>query len=82
MWQAGAVEKSASGRDRQGLLPLSLSQLDDPEYWRKRAQELRDLAIKMGLDEARQQLLDIAADYERLANAAEERERNAQRPPR
>jgi hypothetical protein len=34
------------------------------------------------LDEARQQLLDIAADYERLANAAEERERNAPRPPR
>ena len=56
--------------------------LDDPEYWRKRAQELRDLAVKMGLDEARQQLLDIAADYERLANAAEERERNAPRPPR
>ena len=53
---------------------MSLSHLDDPEYWRKRAQELRDLAVKMGLDEARQQLLDIAADYERLANAAEERE--------
>ena len=59
---------------------MSLSHLDDPEYWRKRAQELRDLAVKMGLDEARQKLLDIAADYERLANAAEERERNARGP--
>jgi hypothetical protein len=70
-----------TGLYRQGLFPLSLSHLDDPEYWRKRAQELRDLAVKMGSDEARQQLLNIAADYERLANAAEERERNAPEAP-
>jgi hypothetical protein len=69
------------------LFPLSLSHFDDPEYWRKRAQELRDLAVKMGSDEARQQLLNIAADYERLANAAEKKKemprgpRGEKRPP-
>ena len=60
---------------------MSLSHLDDPEYWRKRAQELRDLAVKMGLDEAREQLLDIAADYERLANATEAKKKEMPRGP-
>jgi len=54
-----------------------LSTVHDAEYWRKRAKEVRAQADQMSRLEHKQDLLDIAGGYERLAERAEEK-RNAQ----
>jgi hypothetical protein len=46
------------------------STIEDAEHWRERAREARDQAEQMSSPEARQQLLEIAAAYERLAKLA------------
>ena len=46
--------------------------VDDPGYWRIRAENTRRLATGMKPGEAKTILLDIAERYERLARLAEE----------
>jgi hypothetical protein len=52
-------------------MPASFS-VDDPAYWRGRAEEARVLADKMK-DETSRQMMQIAEAYERLAKHVEER---------
>jgi hypothetical protein len=49
--------------------------LDNPQHWRKRAQEARALAGQMDDPHTKRALLDIAGRYDRLAERAEERKR-------
>ena len=49
------------------------SHLDDPEYWRDRAAQVRALADGISNEKARAAILQIAADYAHLAERAEER---------
>jgi hypothetical protein len=67
------TEAGYTRRARKGLPVVSSSHLDDPEHWRKRAREVRDLAAQVGLRSAKERLLDAAAGYDRLAERAEER---------
>jgi hypothetical protein len=46
---------------------------DDPHYWRDRAEKVRSLAYGVSNEKARNSLLEIAAEYEALANSAQER---------
>jgi hypothetical protein len=46
--------------------------LHDTEYWRNRAKEARAQAEQMSDPEARRELLEIAATFERLAKLAED----------
>jgi hypothetical protein len=46
------------------------SHLDDPEYWRDRAEQLRALADGISNQKAREAILRIAADCELLAHRA------------
>jgi hypothetical protein len=55
-----------ASRDMSGLL-------NDARYWRDRAEEARAIAAVMYFDSTRQQMLEIAEGYERLAEQAEER---------
>jgi hypothetical protein len=52
---------------------VSASFINDPDHWRKRAEEIRTLADDMTNDNARQIMLRIALDYDRLAARAEQR---------
>ena len=47
--------------------------LNDPEHWRARAEESRNLANQMKDSESKDAMLRIAEDYERLAKRAERR---------
>jgi hypothetical protein len=47
--------------------------MNDPRHWRDRAEEMRRLAENMPDDNARQAMLRIADDYERLARKVEQR---------
>jgi hypothetical protein len=47
--------------------------LDYAKYWRKRAKEVRALAEQVGNFETRSDILEIADDYEQLAESTEER---------
>jgi hypothetical protein len=46
---------------------------DDPKHWRERGEQLRTLAEGVNGADAKEQLLKLADDYERLASRAEER---------
>jgi len=46
---------------------------NDPTHWRVRAEEARILANQMNDSEAKAAMLRIAADYEHLAQRAEDR---------
>ena len=46
---------------------------DDPDYWRKRAEEARVLAEQMVEAHTKSLMLGIAASYEKIAKWAEER---------
>jgi hypothetical protein len=47
--------------------------IDDPEHWRKRAKDTRELADQVDDPTARQTLLEIAQSYDELAELAERR---------
>jgi hypothetical protein len=49
------------------------SLLEDPDYWRRRAEEARTIAEQMENPEAKQTMLEIAAGYDRMAQRAAER---------
>jgi hypothetical protein len=53
------------------------SQIDDPKHWRSRAEEARAVAEHMTDPISKQMMLNVAADYERLAKRAEERRAKA-----
>jgi hypothetical protein len=56
------------------LLP---SPYDDPEYWRKGAQAMRDLAAQISDAELKKQALEAADEFDRHANRAKERSKLA-----
>lgn len=47
--------------------------LDDPEYWHKRAEEARAIAVQMMDAHTKAVMLGIAQSYEKLAAHAERR---------
>jgi hypothetical protein len=47
--------------------------LNDPEYWRSRAEEARAVAVQMTDPRTKAIMLSIAQDYEKLAGRAEQR---------
>jgi hypothetical protein len=49
------------------------SHLDDPEYWRDRAEQVRALADEVSNQSARDAILRLVADYELLAISMQER---------
>jgi hypothetical protein len=55
-------------------LMKATSQINDPAYWRERAEEARRMAEQSGDDAVSRQILrDIAASYDELAELAEAR---------
>ena len=51
---------------------------NDPEHWRRRAEEARMNAKSIPDPDAKRRMLDVAVSYERLAEKAEERNRSLQ----
>ena len=54
--------------------------INDPAHWRHRAEQMRTLAEGMSSSETRQIMMRIAADYERLAERAEQRGKGTSAP--
>jgi hypothetical protein len=52
---------------------VTLNTADDPEYWHKRAEEARAIAVQMKDAHTKAAMLGIAQDYEKLAVRAEQR---------
>lgn len=52
---------------------MSDSHVNDPKHWRDRAKETRSFAERTNEAGARETILRIAADYERLVSRAGER---------
>ena len=50
--------------------------LDNPEYWRFRAEEVRTIAEDMTHDEPKAMMVRIAEDYERIAKFFEQQARH------
>ena len=52
------------------LMPTQ--EVDDPEFWRFRAEAVRSIADDMKVDEAKAIMTRIAATYERIADVVEQ----------
>jgi hypothetical protein len=59
-------------------MPASL--INDPEHWRDRAREKRELTERLRDEQAKQTVLRVANDCERLAEQAEEQSRGSPEP--
>jgi hypothetical protein len=71
-----AWRQSASDLPRSlegSFVPASL--INDPEHWRKRADDASSLADDMKDEISKQMMLQIADDYGHLARRAEQREK-------
>jgi hypothetical protein len=53
---------------------MTLPIRDDADYWRKRAEEARAVAVQMMDAHTRAVMLGIAQDYDKLAQRAERRD--------
>jgi hypothetical protein len=56
---------------------MALDIVDDPEYWRKRAEEARTLAQEMTAGLHQKHVLGVAESYEKIAKWVEERTRES-----
>jgi hypothetical protein len=63
------LRREAGGGGRLG----ALMDLNDPGYWRSRAEEARAVAVQMLDPHTKAVMLSIAQDYEKLALRAEQR---------
>jgi len=52
-------------------LLVPTNEVDDPEFWRFRAEEIRSIADDMKVDEAKAIMARIAVDYESIAELVE-----------
>jgi len=52
---------------------MSASHINDPKHWRDRAEAMRALAEETADANARETMLRVAADYEKLAERAARR---------
>ena len=52
---------------------MATNEIDDPEFWRFRAKEVRTIADDMKVVEEKVIMTRIAADYERIAKLVEQR---------
>ena len=52
---------------------MPASFINDPEHWRQRAEQMRALAQEIGDAQTQQTMLQLARDYERLAQRAVQR---------
>jgi hypothetical protein len=71
--QINSSENHVSGDEDPGAYMPHRHLVDDPEFWRSRAEEVRVIADDMKEAEAKAIMERIAKDYERLAIRAEER---------
>ena len=69
----GTRSSLASFRVTLGGTPYVLSKQLDEDYWLERAREAYALAEQMAYPEAKRQMLEIAASYQRLAQSTQER---------
>jgi hypothetical protein len=53
-----------------------MSHINDPKHWRHRAEEARAMAESLTDPEAKQLMLNVAADYEKLAKRGRPEHRN------
>lgn len=74
-WTGSGGVLPMSRQDRRSTRkaqPMS-SHFNDPAYWRARGEEVRTIAEDLKDSGAKRMLLDVAADYEVLAQRAEQR---------
>ena len=62
-------------------MPNSGHLFEDPDHWRRRAAEMRALTADMADATAREKLLEAAAEYDRVAERAEQRRKEAKGQP-
>jgi len=55
---------------------MPVNKLDDPEFWRFRAEEVRTIADDMKHDQPKAMLLRMAEDYDKIAKFFEQQARH------
>jgi len=73
-----AASVLASGAALVSTMPTSF--INDPEHWRQRANDMRTLANSAKDARSKAAMLQIAAEYDGLAEMAEERSRSDPEP--
>jgi predicted Rossmann-fold nucleotide-binding protein len=56
-------------------MPVAKVPINDPKHWRKRVEEARTLAHKITDKKGKARMLQLAKQYEKLAEKAEQRSR-------
>ena len=59
--------------EQQGRWPIMPLKFGTAEHWRKRAEEARTMAQQIDDPAAKREMLEIAANYEKIASVTESR---------
>jgi hypothetical protein len=78
-WLVVALKASsslgASSANCISVILMTYPYINDPKYWRERGEEARSIAKLLDDQEAKRQMLAIAASYDRLSDHMKQRPR-------
>jgi hypothetical protein len=73
IWECSNRGKRLKVSELLSVIVMTYPYINDPKYWRERGEEARSIAKLLDDQEAKRQILAIAASYDRLSDHMKQR---------